>query len=188
MVYPVEGFEGIVWTDVESNGTHPLLLGSKLLQVACVITDTDLNVLDASGFDAVVSYTEDEARELYDAAPPVVQNMHTETGLWDRIVNEGSSVEVIDAQFLDYVKEFFPNPKTAWFGGNSIKLDRDFAEVFLPNFYAHVHYRSVDVSGIAGLARAWYDVSFVKRKSHDATDDIRESIAELKFLREKAFR
>lgn len=188
MVFEVDGFEGIIWTDVETNGTHPLLLNNKLLQVACVITDTDLNVLDDEGFEAVVSYSRKEADELYNTAPPIVQDMHDATGLWERIVVEGDSLEVVDENFLTYVKEFFPQPKTAWFGGNSIKLDRDFAEVFLPNFYAHVHYRSVDVSGIAGLGRAWYNVSFEKGKSHNAVDDIRESVAELKFLRETIFR
>lgn len=177
----------IVWIDVESTGLSPFTSNDTLLQIACFVTDNDLNILDNIGYEAVVKYTAEEAEKAYLKAVPFVQEMHSSTGLWERLVNDSKELSVIDSEITEYIKQFQPNPTAAWFGGNSIKLDRDFTSAFLPTLYSHLHYRSVDVTSLAGLAREWYGYSYEKKKSHDARDDIMESIEELRAYRKYLF-
>jgi oligoribonuclease len=177
----------IVWIDVETNKLSPFTDNGVLLQIAAFVTDNDLNILDDEGYEAVVKFDAIDAEKAFNEAVPFVQNMHTETGLWDRLVKEGKELTVIDNEITAYIKQFQPDPAAAWFGGNSIKLDRDFTSAFLPNLYAHIHYRSVDVTSLAGLARSWYGFEYEKKKTHDARDDIMESIEELRAYREFLF-
>ena len=178
----------IVWADVESTGLSPYAPSNdKLLQVACVITDNDLNILDEVGYEAVVYYSEEETKTVFAHANEYVQNMHTNTGLWDRLAVDGKTLETIDSELLSYIKQFQPEPKKAWLGGNSIKLDRDFLGFFLPNTFEHIHYRSVDVTSFAGIIEAKYGYTFKKKATHNAMDDIRESLAELKDYTAKFF-
>lgn len=182
------GFQGICWLDVETTGLSPFLTGEKLLQVACYVTDTDLNFKDEEGYESVVNYPEKVVRKMFESTSPFVQNMHEATGLWGRLSNEGLALEELDTEVTEYVKQFYPEKNTVWLAGNSIFLDRSFISAYLPKLDEHLHYRSVDVTSIAGLAQNWYGVAFEKKKTHDARDDIMESINELKFLREKVFK
>jgi oligoribonuclease len=177
----------IVWIDVETTGLSPFTSDDTLLQIACFVTDNDLNLLDDEGYEAVVKYDKASAEAAYAQANDFVKNMHSETGLWDRLTTDGKTLDVIDQEVTEYIRRFQPEPSSAWFGGNSIKLDRDFTSVFLPNLYSHIHYRSLDVTSFAGVARAWYGFEFEKKKTHDARDDIMESIEELRAYRKTIF-
>lgn len=187
-MYFNEDLQGIAWIDVESTGLSPYLTGDKLLQVACYVTDTDLNILEPQGFEAFVHYTPEETRELYDNTSAYVQNMHNSTGLWEKLSTEGIPLSSIDAQLKEYISSFYPDKKTVWFGGNSIVLDRNFVTAFLPETDAFLHYRNVDVTSVAGLALSWYGFSFEKKRSHNAKEDIMESIEELRALRKVVFK
>ena len=177
----------ILWGDVETTGLSPFLSDDNLLQVAFFVTDPNLNLLDENGYEAFVKH--ENVDELYKNSGEYIQDMHTKTGLWDVLkTGETKSLSTIDQELHDYVLKFKNNRSQVWWGGNSIKLDRDFTEFYLPNFYTTIGHRSVDVSSVAFLARNWYEFEFAKKSTHNAKDDILESIAELKAYRENIFR
>lgn len=177
----------ILWGDVESTGLSPFLSDDNLLQVAFYVTDPQLNILDEAGYEAFVKH--ENVDELYNNTGSYVQEMHTKTGLWDVLRSDVTKpLTVIDVELQKYVQQFGKDRSLVWWGGNSIKLDRDFTEFYLPAFYSTVGHRSVDVSSIAFLARNWYGVEATKQSTHNAKDDILESIEELKAYRKTIFR
>lgn len=175
--------KGIVWIDVETTGIDPHD-GHLLLEVACLVTDLELNVLDDDGYQSAVFYEPGHVAIAKNIADPYVQNMHTKTSLWDRL-SQGKTLSVIDQELHSYITGFIPEPLTARLGGNSVGLDRNFINMFLPETASHIHYRNIDVTTLAGLGIWWYGEQMVKKTTHAAMDDIKESIAELKMLREK---
>lgn len=180
----------IVWVDVETSGLNPWFGPESrraLLEVACLVTDTELNILDESGFEAMVEYSPEMVARLRDGAQPLVREMHDRNGLWDRLASgEGLSLYELDGALLSYVSEFAPDPRVARLGGNSVRLDLNFLEAHLPMTYGHLHYRFIDVTSVATLAGWWGGVPvFSKAGNHTAMSDIRESIAELRALKER---
>jgi len=174
--------EGIVWLDVETTGIDAN--NEHLLEVGCIITDLDLNILDPEGYRAAVYYPESIVEQLKTNAVPFVQEMHTKTGLWDELP-KGELLSTINDQLSAYVKGFFPDERTAWLGGNSIVLDRNFINRFIPKVGEHLHYRSVDVTSWAGPAQWWMKgLQYRKKTVHSAFSDITESIEEFKFLKD----
>lgn len=178
----------IAWIDVETNGVDAEQ--DVLLEIACLITDSELNILDEEGFSACVYYSPEEVSRIVNRTSEFVINMHNQTNLWNRVSTEGISLPILESSLLAYMKKFIPEPKTARLAGNSITLDRNFVNKFLPAVGNHLHYRSFDVSTLAGLANNWYgpEISYEKKKLHSAFSDITESIEELKFLRGKIFK
>lgn len=171
----------IAWIDVETTGKTPRD-GSRLLQVACIVTDGDYNELD-EGLEMKIYFSKEEVVELYAKTDPFVQNMHTKTGLWELLSVEGLPREVVEEKLLNYLKRFIAEPVTAKIGGNSITLDRNFLEAELPVAFDYLHYRSYDVSSIAeDYKMNRPDVpEFPKKYTHEALEDIRESIAEARY-------
>lgn len=178
----------IAWVDVETNGTE--LENGYLLEIACLITDSELNVLDEKGFSACVYYSPEEVSHILHHTSEFVVNMHNQTDLWNRVSTEGISLTVLESSLMAYIQKFIPDFQSARLGGNSITLDRNFVNKFLPYVGNYLHYRSFDVSTIAGLAQNWYgpEVVYEKKKLHSAFSDIKESIEELKFLRTHVFK
>lgn len=177
----------IAWIDVESTGVYANK--DALLEVACLVTDTNLNLLDETGYHAIVRYTPREVEKLIGATDEYVVKMHSATNLWSKLPY-GRPLEAIDSELLSYIRQFAPESRTALVGGNSITLDRNFLEAYLPQSFAHLNYRSIEVSTVALLAR-WRlgdDVHYKKQYLHAALPDIRESISELKFLLDRAFK
>lgn len=168
--------ERIIWIDVETSGIDPK--DCKLLQVACIVTDGHLNELGES-FERKVYYSEDEVQAIRNSANEFVQNMHDVNGIWDSLSVEGDSLENISRDLLQMLQKYSA-PNSARLGGNSITLDRNFLKTYLPDVADHIHYRSYDLSSVAG----WFElhdpnfVPFVKNSTHEALDDIRASIAE----------
>ena len=178
--------QSICWIDVETTGTD--CEKDVLLEVACLVTDLDLNILDESGYQSVIWYPPTMLDELKSKTDPFVVDMHEKTGLWDRL-SDGTMRHRVEAGLLEYIQTFIPEPKTARLGGNSITLDRNFLNKNLPTVGDHLHYRSIDVSTLAGLAQYWTKskVQYRKKTVHSAFSDIRESIEELRFLRKNLF-
>jgi oligoribonuclease len=110
--------------------------------------------------------------------------MHENTGLWARLAT-GTPREQVDAELLAFFKTCAPEPKQARLAGNSIRLDMNFLEAYAPGAYAHLHYRTVDVSALAYLFEKWGLVEghYKKAGTHEALSDIRESLAEYRWLR-----
>ncbi len=180
----IKSDDRIVWGDVETTGLKDH--EHALLEIAVVVTDTQLNILDEEGFHAVVYYPATVAEELRSISDEYVQRMHDDTGLWAKLPR-GKLLSVIDAELAEYIQRFAPNPRQAYLAGNSIRLDRNFIETYLPQVDAHMHYRMVDVTTPALLAQWWIDPELVYQKqyTHSARKDIRESIEELRFHRDR---
>jgi oligoribonuclease len=174
----------LVWVDCEMTG---LDLGKdKLIEVAALVTDPDLNVL-GDGVDLVI-HADDAA---LDAMPEIVREMHAKSGLTDEVRRSVVTMAEAEDAVLAYVKEFVPNPRTAPLCGNSIATDRGFLARDMPAFDSYLHYRMIDVSSIKELARRWYPRVYfgqpAKGLAHRALADIKESIRELEYYRRTIF-
>jgi len=172
----------LVWMDLEMTGLEPER--HVIVEIATIITDDELNVV-AEGPDLVVHATEAELAEMDD----VVVNMHTGSGLLEQIKATEMTLEEAGAQTLAFIKEHIPDARSTPLCGNSIGTDRRFLAKHLPAIEDYLHYRSVDVSTLKELARRWYPEVLAsqprKATAHRALDDIRESISELAFYRER---
>jgi oligoribonuclease len=157
-----------------------------LIEVAALVTDSDLNVL-GDGIDVVI-HADDEQ---LDSMVPVVRDMHAKSGLTEEV--RASTVTVPEAEkiVLDYVTKWVPDPRTAPLCGNSIATDRGFIARDMPTLDTHLHYRMVDVSSVKELCRRWYPRVYFgqppKGLAHRALADIRESIRELAYYRRTVF-
>ncbi|MFF3573238.1 oligoribonuclease [Nocardia jiangxiensis] len=174
----------VVWMDCEMTGLR--LDSDKLIEVAALVTDSDLNVL-GEGVDIVI-HADDEALA---AMPPVVQEMHARSGLTEEVRNSTVTMAEAEQAIMDYITEFAPTPGTVPLAGNSIATDRGFLARDMPALDAHLHYRMIDVSSIKELCRRWYPRIYFgqpeKGLSHRALADIQESIRELEYYRRTAF-
>jgi len=174
----------LVWVDCEMTG---LDLGKdKLIEVAALVTDPDLNVL-GEGVDLVI-HADDAA---LDAMPEIVREMHAKSGLTDEVRRSTVTMAEAEDAVLAYVKEYVPNPRTAPLCGNSIATDRSFLARDMPAFDSYLHYRMIDVSSIKELCRRWYPRVYFGQPSkglaHRALADIKESIRELEYYRRTIF-
>jgi len=173
----------IVWIDCEMTGLD--LQADALIEVAVLVTDSELNVL-GDGVDVVIRPPQAAVDQMRD----VVRTMHTASGLLAEL-DDGISMADAQTAVLDYVREWVPEPRKAPLAGNSVATDRSFLTRDMPELEAHLHYRIIDVSSIKELARRWYPrVYFAspdKHGGHRALADIRESIEELKYYREALF-
>ena len=174
----------IVWADCEMTGLDPSR--HVLVEIAVVVTDAELNVLD-EGIDIVIHATEAELGEMDD----VVVKMHGESGLTEQIRESSVSVAEAEEQVLEYLKKYVPVAGVAPLAGNSIASDRKFIAKYMPALDEFLHYRMIDVSSIKELARRWYPRTYssqpAKGLAHRALADIRESIRELDFYRRAIF-
>src|SRR5580658_2314922 len=173
----------LVWIDCEMTGLD--LTSDALVEIACVVTDGELNTLD-DGIDVVIK----PPPEALDQMADVVREMHTTSGL---LAELGGGVTLAEAQelVLAYVRQHVPDSRKVPLCGNSIGTDRTFLARDMPELDAFLHYRMVDVSSIKELARRWYPRTYFaspeKHGGHRALADIRESIRELRYYREAVF-
>ncbi len=166
-----------IWADTETTGINPFL-GEKLLEVACFITDPDGNFFDEEGYHAVIRYTPEEVEELKKKTDPYVVNMHTVSGLWD-LLPEGKPLELVEQELLAYIQKFVKEPKFGRLAGNSVRLDFNFIDKFLPKVSEYLHYRVIDVSTLRAVADEWLDgFEHDKPTPHEAKADILLSIGE----------
>jgi oligoribonuclease len=173
----------MVWIDCEMTGLD--LVRDALVEIAVVVTDSDLNVL-GDGVDIVIK---PPAESLVDMNQVVI-DMHTSSGLLDELPN-GTTLAEAQERVLAYVTEHVPEPRKAPLAGSSVYTDRGFLSRDMPELDAHLHYRLVDVSTLKELARRWYPRAYYnapeKHGGHRALADILDSIEELKYYREALF-
>ena len=173
----------LVWIDCEMTGLD--LERDALVEVAALVTDSELNVL-GDGVDVLVKPPQEAVDQMVD----VVRDMHTASGLIDDFLRGGTLAEAEDA-VLTYVREHVTEPRKAPLAGNSIGTDRAFLSRDMPSLESYLHYRVVDVSSIKELARRWYPrvyfASPPKNGNHRALADIRDSIDELRYYRAALF-
>ena len=174
----------LVWIDCEMTG---LDLGSdRLIEIAALVTDADLNVL-GEGIDVVI-HTDDEA---LDGMVDVVAKMHSRSGLTEEVRTSTIDVATAEEMVMDYIRTHIPAARTAPLCGNSIATDRGFIARDMPALDSYLHYRMIDVSSIKELCRRWYPKIYYgqpeKGLAHRALADIEESIHELRYYRSTAF-
>ena len=172
----------LVWIDLEMSGLDPD--ACKILEIATLVTDADLELV-AEGPDIVVHQPD----AVLDAMDEWCTTHHGESGLTAAVKASTTSLADAEAQTLEFLRAH-TEAGTSPLCGNSIWQDRRFIARYMPKLDAFLHYRMIDVSTVKELTRRWYpdEKAPPKGQSHRALDDIRESIAELKFYRENVFR
>jgi oligoribonuclease len=169
--------------DMEMTGLDPEI--EKILEVAVLVTDGDLNVV-AQGPNLILRQPE----EVLDAMDEWNTTHHGESGLLARVRESTIAEAEASATILDFLGEHTQKNK-APLAGNSIHQDRLFLARYLPEVEDWFHYRNIDVSTIKELARRWYPQQYAnrptKKGNHRAMDDLLESIAELRYYREAFF-
>ncbi|HXA61370.1 MAG TPA: oligoribonuclease [Streptosporangiaceae bacterium] len=173
----------LVWIDCEMTGLD--LGGDALIEIAALVTDGELNILD-EGIDVVIKPPKESITQM----SKVVRDMHTTSGLLKELPS-GTTLAEAESMVLDYLKQHVPEAKKAPLCGNSIATDRSFLARDMPALDTHLHSRMVDVSSIKELARRWYPrvyfASPEKKGGHRALADITESIRELRYYRAAVF-
>ena len=158
----------------------------SLVEIAVLVTDSDLNILDEPGLNVVIKPRPESLSQMGD----FVTQMHQESGLLP-LLAEGLEIAEAEEKILEYVKSFAPEVRSAPLAGNSIGTDRMFLNRYMPKLDAHLHYRNIDVSSVKELTRRWFPKVYFqlpkKSGGHRALADIRESIAELRYYRQTVF-
>ncbi|HOG23945.1 MAG: Oligoribonuclease [Candidatus Omnitrophica bacterium ADurb.Bin292] len=172
----------MVWIDMEMTGLDPVK--DRIIEIASIVTDGQLNIL-AEGPNLVIHQPE----RLIRGMDQWNQEHHSKSGLIADVRNSTVTVKAAEKMTLEFLKEYC-KPKKAPLCGNSVHHDRRFLARDMPAIDDYLHYRHVDVSTIKALVARWYpkDKEPPKGKSHRALSDIRESIEELRFYRERYFK
>ncbi|MEO6886714.1 MAG: oligoribonuclease [Jatrophihabitantaceae bacterium] len=174
----------LVWIDCEMTGLD--LARDALIEVAVLVTDGELNLLD-QGMDIIIHTADD----ILDAMIPFVRDMHASSGLTDAVRASTVTLGEAEKAVLDYIKSHVPEVNVAPLCGNSIATDRGFLNRDMPLLDEHLHYRMIDVSSIKELAKRWfprvYQSQPAKGLAHRALADILESVQELRYYRSTLF-
>ena len=175
----MQSAQNLIWIDLEMTGLEPE--HDVIIEMATIVTDSDLNIL-ATG--PVIAVHQSDA--LLAGMDEWCTRTHGESGLTQRVRDSQISVAEAEAQTIAFLEQWVPKGKSP-ICGNSIGQDRRFLYKYMQNLEAYFHYRYLDVSTLKILAGLWapqIKEGFQKKGSHQALDDIRESIAELQYYRE----
>lgn len=166
---------------MEMTGLDPLR--DQILEIATLVTDSELNIL-AEGPNLAVFQPEEVLRQMDEWN----QTHHGQSGLLDRVRASTESVAGAERKTLEFVAAHC-KPKTSPLCGNSVWQDRRFIDRLMPDLNRFFHYRIIDVSSVKELARRWYPQlpPIAKKESHLALADIRESLEELRYYRSAIF-
>jgi oligoribonuclease len=173
----------LVWIDCEMTGLD--YVNDALVEIACVVTDFELNPL-GDGVDLVIKPPSEAVEQMDD----FVRTMHEKSGLITEL-DGGITLADAEQQVLAYVREHCSDGSRPPLAGNTVATDRAFISRDMPDLDAFLHYRIVDVSSIKELSRRWYPRTYfsapAKRGNHRALADIQESIEELRYYRAAVF-
>ncbi|MDD3517624.1 MAG: oligoribonuclease [Chromatiales bacterium] len=175
--------DNLIWVDLEMTGLDPST--DLIIEIATIVTDKDLNVL-AEG-PVIAIYQKDDVLSRMDEWN---RKTHGQSGLIDRVRNSLHTEPDAETATIEFLRQYVPQ-RGSPMCGNSICQDRRFMARCMPELEAYFHYRNLDVSTVKELARRWapHLVQSLKKESrHQALDDIRESIAELRHYREHFLR
>ena len=169
----------LVWIDMEMSGLNPDT--DRVLEVALVVTDKDLNLVE-EGPVLVVR----QAIEVLDGMDNWNKSTHAKSGLIDRVKASTLAEAEVERRLVEFLSAYAP-AGTSPMCGNTVHQDRRFMARYLPALEAFFHYRNLDVSTLKELMKRWRPdlaAGFVKHGKHEALADIYESINELKYYRE----
>ncbi|XP_076017409.1 small fragment nuclease [Genypterus blacodes] len=174
----------MVWVDLEMTGLD--IEKDEIIEMACIITDSELNVL-AEGPNLIINQSD----ELLDGMSDWCKEHHGKSGLTRAVRDSKITLQQAEYEFLSFIRQHTP-PGQCPLAGNSVHADKKFLDKYMPQFMYHLHYRIIDVSTIKELCRRWfpqdYKMAPQKKASHRALDDIQESIRELQFYRANVFK
>lgn len=172
--------DNLVWLDLEMTGLD--VEKCKIIEIAAIITDKDLNIVAEA--EPIAIYQPDE---VLDAMDEWCTSTHAKTGLTQRVKDSGVTIANAEASIMAFIEQYVPYQSSP-LCGNSIWQDRRFLGKYMPKIDDYCHYRVLDVTSIKLLNEYWgNNESFHKKNTHKALDDIQESIAELKFYKDKIF-
>jgi oligoribonuclease len=170
--------QNLIWIDLEMTGLEPEK--DVIIEMATIVTDSDLNILAEGPVIAI-----HQSDELLAGMDEWCTRTHGESGLTQRVRDSRVSTAEAEAQTIAFLEQWVPKGASP-ICGNSIGQDRRFLCRYMADLEAYFHYRSLDVSTLKILADRWapqIKAGFQKKGTHLALDDIRESIAELQYYR-----
>ena len=173
----------LCWLDMEMTGLDPQ--HDKIIEIAMIITDKDLNILAQSPVYAI-----HQSDDVLNNMNQWCITTHARTGLTERVRQSQYTEKQVENELLAFMQTWLPE-KTSPMCGNTIHQDRRFMARYMPRLEAYFHYRNLDVSTLKELARRWHPTVYkgiVKKGSHQALDDILESIEELRYYRQTFLR
>lgn len=171
--------DNLIWIDLEMTGLEPEQ--DRIIEIATIVTDAQLNTLAEGPVLAI-----HQSDELLNSMDEWCTTTHGATGLTKRVQESKVSEREAELATIEFLKQYVDQGASP-ICGNSVGQDRRFLVKYMPELDEFFHYRMLDVSTLKELARRWKPSilpNFKKSNTHLALDDIRESIAELKFYRE----
>src|SRR5690349_11355011 len=168
----------LIWLDMEMTGLQPD--ADRIIEVALVVTDPQLNVLAESPVWVV-----HQPKEVLDAMDSWNRGTHGKSGLIDKVLASTWNEAQVEEAAIAFLKPYVPAASSPMCG-NSICQDRRFLARWMPRFEAYFHYRNLDVSTLKELVKRWKPEvlkGFAKEGKHEALADIHESVEELKYYR-----
>lgn len=178
-----QNINNLIWVDLEMTGLDTQ--NDEIIEIATIVTDAELNILEEGPVLAI--HVSDEVLGRMDEWNT---RQHGGSGLVERVRQSTTTLEDAQQQTIDFLVQHVP-AKTSPMCGNSICQDRRFMARQMPELEAFFHYRNLDVSTLKELAKRWSPAvsqGYNKQSSHLALDDIRDSIAELQHYREHFIR
>ena len=172
----------LIWIDLEMTGLFPE--SDVIIEIATIVTDADLNIIEEGPVIAVR-----QSEQTLAAMDEWNTQHHTQSGLVQRVLDSSHDIQSAQQATIDFLARHCVKG-TSPMCGNSICQDRRFMVRLMPDLEAFFHYRNLDVSSIKEVIKRWQpDVlqGFSKKATHQALDDIRESIDELRYYRSTVF-
>ncbi|KAK9470622.1 uncharacterized protein V1510DRAFT_422567 [Dipodascopsis tothii] len=169
----------LVWIDMEATGLD--VYNDQIIEICCMITDADLNLLDDVGYESVVHCS----KAKMDAMDEWCVTHHGQSGLTAKVIASTRTMAEVEAELLAYIKKYVPTERLGILAGNSVHMDKEFMRKDMPSVVQYLHYRLVDVSTISELGKRRIPQRWLQRPpktyAHTAKSDILESIAELQW-------
>ena len=167
----------LIWVDLEMTGLIPEV--HRVIEIATIVTDSNLNVLAEGPVIAI-----HQATEALEAMDEWNTRTHTNSGLVARVASSAINEQMDTEETLAFLREWVSEGKSPMCG-NSICQDRRFMARHMPELERFFHYRNLDVSTLKILMQRWRPdlPEAPKQGAHQALADIRESIEELRHYR-----